>query len=410
MLTDINNPIPALEEGTGYAVLNSDGKGSFNGPVVTTSFDPTYVVAGDFDKDGIQDVAVVNLGTCETCNGRVSVFSGSGEGYLNPAKIYDIGMHNGIISAGDVNGDGKLDLVVTRRGVLNEPAVHESSYDLSVLLGNGDGTFRPAMNFTVLGAPASGVHSSFAAIADVNHDGKLDLVGDWGVALGKGTGEFFAPIHLPSAIKNIASMSIADVNGDKQLDLAIVASPTADGTTPATVCTPYENGTGSFSVHSQERHSNLTDLGGVLATDINGDGIPDLLFTTWLSNYPSSTANIGIELGKSGGTYAPEIDIPTISTPSQIYVNDFNRDGLPDILLSGTMVWYPSTEYLRGTGKGSFAPPMELPVSMSVLAILNLNNDAAPDVVGTTPAGVVRLIRAVRHQQQCCGAGTVVLP
>jgi FG-GAP-like repeat len=391
-VSDINNPNPALQEGTGYAVLNSDGKGNFNGPVVTTSFDPTSIAAGDFNKDGIQDVAVVNLGTCQTCNGRVSVFGGSGQSYLNAAKIYDIGLHNGVISAGDVNGDGKLDLVVTRRGVLNQPAAHQSSYDLSVLLGNGDGTFLPAMNFTVLGPPASGVHSPFAALADVNHDGKLDLVGDWGVALGKGTGEFFAPIHLPSSIKNIASISAADLNGDKQLDLAIVTSPTADGSVPATVYTLYGNGTGSFSIHSHEQHANLTDLGGILATDINGDGIPDLLFTTWLSNYPTSSANLGIELGKSGGTYAPETDIPTRSTPIQIYVGDFNRDGLPDIVLSSTMVWYPSTEYLRGTGKGTFAPAVQLPVSMSVLAILNLNSDAAPDVAGTTPAGIVRLI------------------
>lgn len=389
---DINNPIPALEEKTGYAVLSSDGKGNFNAPVVTTSFDPTSVVAADFDKDGIQDVAVVNLGTCQTCNGRVSVFSGSGEGYLDAAKVYDIGLHNGVITAGDVNGDGKLDLVITRRGVLNEPAAHQSSYDLSVLLGNGDGTFLPAMNFTVLGAPAPGVHSSFAALADVNHDGKLDLVGDWGVALGKGTGEFSAPLHLPASIKNIASISLADLNGDKQLDLAIVTSPTADGTTPATVYTLYGNGKGSFSIHSQEPHANLSDLGGVLATDINGDGIPDLLFTTWQSNYPTSTANLGIELGKSGGTYAPEVDIPTPSTPNQIYVGDFNRDGVPDIMLSGTMAWYPSTEYLLGTGKGTFASPVDMSVSMSVLSILNLNGDAAPDVVGTTPAGLVRLI------------------
>jgi hypothetical protein len=390
-LSDINNPVPNLQEGSGYAVLSSDGKGNFAGPVITTSFDPTSIVAGDFNKDGIQDVAVVNLGTCQTCAGRVSVFSGSGQGYLNPAKIYDIGIHNGVITAGDVNGDGKLDLVVTRRGVLNQPAAHDS-YDLSVLLGNGDGTFLPAMNFTVLGLPASGVHSPFAALADVNHDGKLDLVGDWGVALGKGTGEFSAPIHLPSSIKNISSLSLADLNGDKQLDLAIATSPSADGSVPAGIYTLYGNGTGSFAIHSHELHSNLTDLGGILATDINGDGIPDLLFTTWLSNYPTNTANLGIEFGSAGGTYTAETDIPTLSTPIQIYVSDFNRDGLPDILLSSTMAWYPSTEYLRGTGKGTFAPPVELPVSISALSVLNLNSDAAPDVAGITPAGVVRLI------------------
>ena len=157
--------------------------------------------------------------------------------------------------------------------------------------GNGDGTFLPAMNFTVLGAPSSGVHSPFAALADVNHDGKLDLVGDWGVALGKGNGEFSAPIHLPSSIKNIASISLADLNGDKQLDLAIVTSHA--GSTPATVYTLYGNGTGHFTVHSQEQHPDVTDLGGILAADINGDGIPDLLFTT------SSINNSFGQLGQS---------------------------------------------------------------------------------------------------------------
>ncbi len=68
-----------------------------------------------------------------------------------------------------------------------------SSDDTSVLLGNGDGTFRPAVNSVLLGPPGE---SNSAYLVDMNRDGKLDLVGDWGVALGKGDGTFHAPKHF----------------------------------------------------------------------------------------------------------------------------------------------------------------------------------------------------------------------
>ncbi len=166
------------------------------------------IVAGDFNGDGTGDIAVVTESYVQDSTARkaaVLVYPGTGKGYFDPPKRYTIGMPTGMIAAGDVNGDGKIDLVVARspEWLATSTCPGCAPADLSVLLGRGDGTFQPAMNLSVLGPPAvSGFN--FVALADVNRDGKLDLVGDWGVALGTGTGEFPIADSAPDADRSAA--------------------------------------------------------------------------------------------------------------------------------------------------------------------------------------------------------------
>jgi hypothetical protein len=151
---------------------------------------PSSIVTADFNRDGKDDVAVVSS-TIPTFppfkgNGTVFVYLGSGKGYFSAVKIYPIAFDSGNIAAGDVNGDGIVDLVVTRAVPFCALCAGSSPADLIVLLGNGDGSFKPPMYSSVLGLAKFGAKDNFALLADVNHDGKLDLVGDWGVALGNG--------------------------------------------------------------------------------------------------------------------------------------------------------------------------------------------------------------------------------
>src|SRR5437879_3689880 len=134
---------------------------------------PVAAVAADFNSDGKMDVVVANTFTT-----TVSVLLGLGDGSFKPQVTYGVVQHPNSVAAGDFNGDGKLDLAV---GLLQ---------GLAILFGNGDGTFQAAMVTTNQGV-------GFLCTADLNHDGKLDLIylasGGVTVQLGNGDGTFQSP-------------------------------------------------------------------------------------------------------------------------------------------------------------------------------------------------------------------------
>src|SRR5262245_32432137 len=129
-----------------------------------------------------------------------------------PAVNYPVGSYPGsypsAVVTGDFNGDGRLDIAVA----------NETISTMSILLGNGDGTFQPAQNFAGGGGPRS------LAVGDFNGDGKLDLVtanfNDVSVLLGNGNGTFQAPTNIPFGT-NPESVAVGDFHGDGQLDLAV---------------------------------------------------------------------------------------------------------------------------------------------------------------------------------------------
>jgi hypothetical protein len=131
---------------------------------------------------------------------------------------YSVGLTATSLAAGDFNGDGKLDLAVAT----------DSSNNVSVLLGNGDGTFQPAVNYGV------GVSPRALALGDFNGDGKIDLVtantysNNVSVLFGNGDGTFQASVDYPSgSFPQPQSLAVGDFNGDGRLDLAV---PSAQGT------------------------------------------------------------------------------------------------------------------------------------------------------------------------------------
>src|SRR5438034_1410164 len=161
------------------SVLLGNGDGTFQAArtFATAGFNPEFVAVGDVNLDGRQDLAVAQSGSTPSL---VSVLLGNGDGSFQPARIFATGQGSLSVAIGDVNGDGRPDLV----------AANYYSNDVSVLLGNGDGTFQPALSFD------AGNHPSSVAVGDFNGDGRPDLAvsnftsNNVSVLLGNGDGTF----------------------------------------------------------------------------------------------------------------------------------------------------------------------------------------------------------------------------
>src|SRR4051812_2559508 len=180
------------------------------GPGAGTGSKPVSVAAADFNGDGYLDVATAN----QDSHNLVSVLLGNGDGTFRTATTINIGRKPDFIKAADLNADGRPDLVTANK----------SDNSVSVLLGNGDGTFQSAA-FTV----GTNLGPVAVDVADFDGDGDLDLaVADNGassvtVMLGDGAGGF-APAAQPVAVgANPTSVAVADFNGDGRPDLAAVS-------------------------------------------------------------------------------------------------------------------------------------------------------------------------------------------
>src|ERR1035438_5948389 len=214
-------------------VLLGNGDGTFQAAVTYLSggYFTQSVAVADVNGDGKPDILVVNDCTSAiNCaytvgNGSVAVLLGNGDGTFQPAVAYDSGgqFPNGVLVT-DLNKDGKPDLVVSNfSGGIN------GFGELGVLLGNGDGTFQPAVIYN----SAYSYNLMSMAVADVDGDGNLDLLvanecadlscasGDVGVLLGDGDGTFQPGVSYPSGGYYTRSIAVADLNGNGKLDLVV---------------------------------------------------------------------------------------------------------------------------------------------------------------------------------------------
>jgi hypothetical protein len=284
---------------------------------------PTSVAVGDFNGDGKPDLAVANQGS-----DNVSVLLGQGDGTFLTAVSYPIGTYPLSVAVGDFNGDGKQDLAVAGGG---------NNGTVSVLLGNGDGSFQKAVSY------AAGSQPQSVAVADFNGDGILDLAvanstspGTVRVLLGQGDGTFLPAQSFPAGA-GPRSVAVGDFNGDGRPDL-VVANPDSN-----TVSVLLGNGDGTFQP-AQSFAAGIDPI-AVAVGDFNGDGRLDLAVGNWAST-------LRVLLGQGDGTFLPALSQAVGSILYSVAVGDLNGDGKPDLAVAN---WTSDTvSVLVGNGDGTF--------------------------------------------------------
>jgi hypothetical protein len=237
------------------------GVGSEDSPAV-----PNFLV-GDFNQDGALDVLTV-LGS----SSNFRIFLGNGDGtFGSPAAVYS-GFDTYWLSAGDFNGDGKLDIL----GAAIES--QNTSWRFVLLVGNGDGTFQPPKTVGVFPYPNNGVF--FAPtfyVNDFNKDGKLDIAfanasGQIGIMLGNGDGTFQPAVYYTVGELTYFTFAVGDFNSDGRADLLVQQS--ALGNTSLSIL--LGNGDGTFRSPQVLLESGLFPEVTFMPGDFNNDGLLDL--------------------------------------------------------------------------------------------------------------------------------------
>lgn len=348
----------------------------------TVGPNPSALTIGDFNGDGKLDLAVVNNG--DTANNGVSILLGNGDGTFQPASGFAAGKNPSWLAAGDFNADGKDDLAVARYGSYSDP---NDTGEVTIYLSNGDGTFHPGAVLTL------GRKPSFVVASDFNSDHKLDLAildsDSTGsgvvitVSLGNGDGTFETPVDYGSDL-SCCGLVAGDFNGDGKPDLAVSGAASVHiflGIGDGTFQTPVAFGASPLLIA-------VGDFDGDGNLDIISQGLPH-----GCGAFKVCPGAIAESLGNGDGTFHAPPSGVGISLGSQMsdaggygayHVADLDGDGKID--LAGWAIQSGVGRFLvalTGDGKGSFASPVTFTAGTVpwVAAIADLNGDKGPDLL-----------------------------
>jgi hypothetical protein len=326
-------------------VLLGNGDGTFRSVMnYELGQGASSVAVGDLNGDGWPDIVTgsENGSGCYEC---VGVLLNNGDGTFKPAVFYTLGGFDvSSVAVADVNGDGKQDLVlVSQCG--NNQCTYSS---VSVMLGHGDGSFGPAVSYSLGTGTSLSVSANSVAVADLNQDGWPDLLvantspgdtcgnGCVSVLINNGDGTFQPDVPYPSGGGGGAvSVVVGDVNGDGKLD-AVVASPYFSGNKSGSVSVLLGNGDGSFGT-AVVYSSGAASADSVAMGDVNGDGKPDIVVSSG-----GLVAVVSVLLNNGDGVF---------NTPAMIYHSggeiaravvmvDVNQDGKPDLVVADVCTGY----------------------------------------------------------------------
>ena len=337
----------------------------------------------DFNNDGKPDIAVVCFGDpMGGDDGGVSILLGNGDGTFQPATNLIAGKNPTRIATEDFNSDGKSDLLVVRAG---DETVGDYG-DATIFPGNGDGTFGSGQ---VL---APGKNPSAVAVSDLNGDHKLDLLfgnstnfrNDNSVAIlfGNGDGTFQSPVvYAVAAGGSPSSISVTEVNQDGRSDLAVFRSGVVDFF--------FGNGDGTFQNGPSVFAGSLRFFSTI--GDFNQDGKVDLI-DGGCSIFKPFTCSTSLRLGNGDGTFQTGNAIPDASITSAEVAADVNGDSNLDLI--GTSSDRTQLVVLLGNGDGTFQQALTLAAGTNpfIGLVADFDGDKAPDLVAINSDAAISVL------------------
>src|SRR5580658_623300 len=330
----------------------------FNRADFVTGTGPSVLAVGDFNGDGHMDVVTGNDDTANT----VSVLLGNGNGTFATHVDYPVGGAVAGIAVGDFNNDGKLDIVVVYGF---DPA------KVAVLLGNGDGTFKPYTPTT------AGFQGGSIAVGDFNGDGKLDVavsdnestIPGVDIMLGNGDGTFKAPVSYATAA-DPRMVITADFNGDGKLDLATTNAESE------TISVLLGNGDGTFQAHMDNSTAIAASCISLAAGALSDNRRLDIVAGC------QAEGEVVVLISNGNGTFKPAKAYPVPAGVDRVVLGDFNGDGKLDVAVTNAGT-YDMVSVLPGTGSGTLKAPVVFGTNYgpSGIAAADFNGDGKLDIV-----------------------------
>jgi hypothetical protein len=314
---------------------------------------PTDLATADLNGDGKLDLVVAQEDSNE-----VGVMFGNGNGTFQAPVNYAVGSHPRSVRIADVNHDGKPDIIVAN---YNDDTV-------SVLLNAGGGNFSAPVTYSA--GAAAGSHC--IAVGDLNGDGNPDVVvanrdsgGALNVLFGNADGTFQAPVTIASGVA-YDSVAIADLNGDGKPDLAATS-------TDGNMSLFFGNGSGQFTAGSVYGVGSFPH--SIVAADFTGSGKTDLAECNFFGG------DVTTWLGDGSGSFSESGDYGVGSSAAFITIGNFSGTGHADLVVANRDS--NDVSWLQGNGDGTFQQAVSLNVGGTGaigLAVGDFNGDGAPDL------------------------------